>query len=126
MIARPGCVIGHLAFGHPFLDGNGRTILTVHSIMAQRAGISVDWSATDQATYLDALTEEIENPKAGVLDDYLKQFIGEAVAYDQLAVQVTGAPGLDRGAQANEVAGNSAEPRVQSQYEAMLRKREQD
>jgi cell filamentation protein len=125
MIARPGSVIGHFAFGHPFLDGNGRTILTIHSIMAQRAGISIDWSATDQSSYLDALTEEIENPRAGVLDNYLKPFIGEAVAYDQLAVQVTGAPGLDRGAQANDVAGKSAEPSVRAAYEAMLRKRGQ-
>ncbi len=27
MIARPGEVMGYLAFGHPFLDGNGRTIM---------------------------------------------------------------------------------------------------
>jgi cell filamentation protein len=37
MIANPGEVMGYLAFGHPFLDGNGRAIMTVHATMAQRA-----------------------------------------------------------------------------------------
>lgn len=62
MIARPGEVMGYLAFGHPFLDGNGRSIMTVHSIMAQRAGFSIDWSATNKTTYLNALTGELEHP----------------------------------------------------------------
>jgi cell filamentation protein len=32
MAAKPGEVMGYLAFGHPFLDGNGRAIMTVHAI----------------------------------------------------------------------------------------------
>jgi cell filamentation protein len=44
MAANPGEVMGYLAFGHPFLDGNGRAIMTVHAMMAQRAGFSVDWA----------------------------------------------------------------------------------
>lgn len=39
MAAKPGEVMGHLAYGHPFLDGNGRTIMVVHCILAQRAGL---------------------------------------------------------------------------------------
>jgi cell filamentation protein len=125
MIARPGEVMGYLAFGHPFLDGNGRTIMTVHSIMAQRAGFSIDWSATNKTDYLDALTNELEHPGKGILDDFLKPFIGSAVAYDKLAAQVAGAPGVDGSAevQANEVLGNSNEPTVQAQYKEMLHKR---
>jgi cell filamentation protein len=125
MIARPGEVMGYLAFGHPFLDGNGRTIMTVHSIMAQRADFSIDWSATNKTDYLDALTNELERPGKGILDDFLKPFIGSAVAYDKLAAQVAGAPGLDGSAevQANEVLGNSNEPTVQAQYKEMLHKR---
>ena len=46
MKAKPGEIMGYLAYGHPFLDGNGRTIMTVHSVLAQRAGFSIDWSAT--------------------------------------------------------------------------------
>jgi cell filamentation protein len=122
MVARPGEVMGYLAYGHPFLDGTGRTIMTLHSIMAQRAGFSIDWSATNKVAYLDALTNELERPGKGILDNYLRQFVGAAIAYDELATQVAGAPGLD-GNEANEVLGESTEPAVQVQYEEMLRKR---
>jgi len=127
MIARSGEVMGYLAFGHPFLDGNGRTIMTVHSIMAQRAGFSVDWSATSKTAYLNALTNELERPGQGILDKYLKPFIGSAVAYDKLATQIASAPGLDSNleVQVNEVLGNSNEPAVRAQYEEMLHKRAQ-
>ena len=118
--------MGYLAYGHPFLDGNGRTIMMVHSIMAQRAGFSIDWSATDKVAYVDALTRELEHPGKGILDGYLKPFVDKPVAYDELATQVVGAPGLDGGAQANEILGDSAEPRVKAEYEAMLRKRSED
>jgi Fic family protein len=30
--------MGYLAHGHPFLDGNGRTIMVLHCVLAQRAG----------------------------------------------------------------------------------------
>ena len=127
MIARPGEVMGYLAFGHPFLDGNGRTIMTVHSIMAQRAGFSIDWSATDKFAYLEALTKELEHPARGILDSYLRRFVGEPIAHEMLAAQVSAAPGLDGSAeaQANEVLGESTEPAVREQYEGMLQKRGQ-
>jgi cell filamentation protein len=122
----PGEVMGYLAFGHPFLDGNGRTIMTVHSIMAQRAGFSIGWEKTDKFAYLDALTREIETPGKGILDNYLKSFVGEAIAYERLASHVAAVPGLDGSAetQPNEVLGESAEPAVKAQYEAMLHKRQ--
>ena len=127
MRAKPGEVMGYLAFAHPFLDGNGRAIMTMHSIMAQRAGFSIDWGKTDKFAYLDALTREIETPGKGILDDYLEPFIGETVSYENLAARVAAIPGLDGSAeaQANEVLGGSAEPAVRSQYEAMLQKRQQ-
>jgi cell filamentation protein len=53
MREKPGVIMGYLAYGHPFLDGNGRTIIVVHGVMAQRAAISIDWAATDKAGYLD-------------------------------------------------------------------------
>jgi cell filamentation protein len=37
MAQKPGEVIGYLAYGHPFLDGNGRTIMLVHAGLAWRA-----------------------------------------------------------------------------------------
>ncbi len=126
MVERSGEVMGYLAYGHPFLDGNGRTIMTFHAVMAQRAGFSIEWSATDKFAYLDALTREIEKPGKRILDAYLKPFMGRAIEYDQLAARVTAAPGLDGSAeaQANEVLGESTEPDVRDQYEAMLHKRQ--
>lgn len=125
MIARPGEVMGYLAFGHPFLDGNGRTIMTVHSILAQRAGFSINWSATDKTSYLNALTNELERPGKSILDNYLAPFIGGAVAYGKLAAQIASAPGLDGRveAEADEILGNSNDPAVKAQYQQMLHKR---
>jgi cell filamentation protein len=62
MAERPGEVMGYLAYGHPFLDGNGRTIMLIHAELARRAGIGVDWAATDKDKYLAALTEELGEP----------------------------------------------------------------
>src|SRR5665647_809474 len=93
MKAKPGEIMGYLAHGHPFLDGNGRTIMTVHSVLAQRASFSIDWSATEKDAYLDALTKEIENPPKGHLDTYLKPFIRGPIAYEQLAAAIVQAPG---------------------------------
>jgi len=42
MKQRPGEVMGYLAYGHPFLDGNGRAIMVVRAVMAERASISID------------------------------------------------------------------------------------
>lgn len=67
MAAKPGEVMGYLAYGHPFLDGNGRTIMVVHGVMAQRAGFSIDWAATAKSDYLAALTRELDAPGKGHL-----------------------------------------------------------
>jgi hypothetical protein len=50
----------------------------------------------------------------------------EPIAYDQLATEVAKAPGLDgsvQQAELNKVLGNTDEPDVKAQYEAMLIKR---
>jgi cell filamentation protein len=126
MKTKPGEIMGYLAYGHPFLDGNGRTIMTIHSVLAQRAGFSIDWSATKKESYLDALTKEIENPPKGHLDAYLKPFMRDPIAYEQLATAIVQAPGLDgsvQDAELNEVLGTAEEPAVKAQYEAMLVRR---
>ncbi|MBN9219003.1 MAG: Fic family protein [Mesorhizobium sp.] len=124
MTARPGEVMGYLAFGHPFLDGNGRVIMTVHAIMAQRAGFSFDWSKTSKDDYLAALSQEIETPGKGILDGYLKPFVRGPVAYEKLAESVAGTPGIDGGNVAtNAVLGDAADPSVKARYEAVVAKR---
>lgn len=123
----PGEIIGFLAFAHPFLDGNGRAIVTLFSVMAQRAGFSLDWSATDKDAYLDVLTKEIDAPSQGHLDRYLRKFMRDPVALEELAEQVISAPGLDGRKPAddeNEVLGDVNAADVKAQYQAMLLKRE--
>ena len=47
LAAKPKRGHGNFAHGHPFLDGNGRTIMVLHCVLAQRAGFSIDWAATN-------------------------------------------------------------------------------
>jgi cell filamentation protein len=126
MREKPGVVIGYLAYGHPFLDGNGRTIMVVHGVMAQRAGISIDWAATDKVGYLSALTKELDNPDQGHLDGYLKPFIRGAVGTERLAAEIALAPGLDGNDEQNEVLGKTSDPALKARYEQQELKRKRD
>ena len=123
MAARPGEIMGYLAYGHPFLDGNGRTIMVVHGVLAQRAGFSVDWAATTKIDYLSALTKELDSPGKGHLDTYLEPFVREAVPDDRLAAKVAQAPGLDGNSRQNEVLGKTNDPALQARYEQQELKR---
>jgi cell filamentation protein len=125
MAARPGEIMGYLAYAHPFLDGNGRTIMIVHGVMAQRAGFSIDWAATDKADYLSALTKELDEPGRRHLDAYLKPFIREAVPADRLAEKIALAPGLDGNDEQNTVLGKVDEPALKARYEQQKLKRKQ-
>jgi cell filamentation protein len=95
MAKRPGEIMGLFAFGHPFLDGNGRTMLLVHLELCYRARFSIDWSQADKADYLSVLTQEIDNPGKGILDTYLLAFKGERTARDQWGESVASLRGLD-------------------------------
>lgn len=83
MSEQPGEVMALLAHAHPFLDGNGRTIMVVHTELAHRAGISIDWLQTDKTDYLTVLTTELNEPNKGHLDLYLKPFIRNAIKRQQ-------------------------------------------
>jgi cell filamentation protein len=128
MRQKPGEVMGYLAFGHPFLDGNGRTIMVMHSVLAQRADISIDWASTNKDEYLDALSQEIDNPGKGILDRYLKPFVKTPIAEDQLAGHVKKVPGLSGAAgeqaEGDIVLGKVSEPAVQQRYKAQRMQRE--
>jgi cell filamentation protein len=126
MAAKPGEIMGYLAYSHPFLDGNGRTIMVVHGALAKRAGFSIDWAATRKADYLSALTKELDDPGKGRLDTYLKPFTREAVPDDRLAEEIAQAPGLDGNAEQNEVLGKTTEPALQARYEQQELKRKRD
>jgi cell filamentation protein len=126
MREKPGVIMGYLAYGHPFLDGNGRTIIMMHGVMAQRAAISIDWAATDKAGYLGALTKELDDPDKGHLDAYLKPFIREAVGQDRLAIEIALAPGLDGNDEQNTVLGKTSDPALKARYEQQELKRKRD
>ena len=123
---KPGEIMGYLAYAHPFLDGNGRTIVVIHAVLAQRAGLSIDWASTGKADYLSALTEELDDPGKGHLDAYLKPFIRKAVTDDRLAGAIVQAPGLDGTDEQNEVLGKTSDPAIKARYEQQELKRKRD
>ncbi|WP_027535347.1 Fic family protein [Bradyrhizobium sp. WSM3983] len=122
MVEKPGEVMGYLAYGHPFLDGNGRTIMLIHAELARRANIGIDWAATDKDQYLAALTQELEEPGKGKLDAYLKPFTRKGSEMKGIANAIKAAPGLD-GGNADSVAGETSNPMLKAQYEAQEVKR---
>jgi cell filamentation protein len=75
MAAKPGEIMGYLACGHPFLDGNWRTMMPVHAVLPRRAGFGIDWAATMRADYESALMQELDDPGKNHLDRYLSRFI---------------------------------------------------
>jgi cell filamentation protein len=121
MAAHPGEVMGYLAYGHPFLDGNGRTIMTIHCVLAYRAGMSIDWASTDKDQYLAALSKELEDPAKGHLDAYLGPFVRKEIGTKGLAADVIGAPGLGEGD--NAVLGNTDDPILKAVYRAQKLRR---
>jgi cell filamentation protein len=124
MAEKPGEVMGYFAHGHPFLDGNGRTIMALHCVLAQRAGFSIDWAATNKNDYLTALTKELDDPHRGRLDAYLKPYIKSAISPDAFAANIAAAPGLD-GKGEDIVLGTTDDPELKAKYEAQKLKRKQ-
>lgn len=96
--ANPGLVLGQLCFAHPFLDGNGRSILLFFMELTFRAGFSIDWGQTRKDLYLLALNQEIAHPNQGHLDAYLTDFIVPIHGRDrwiEVIGQINGLDGLD-------------------------------
>ncbi len=92
---RPGEVMGALALAHPFLDGNGRTILLIFTELCYRAGFSIDWGRTTKDGYLAALSAEILDPRKQLLDAYLKPHVVKAVSREDWPTLIGGIQGLD-------------------------------
>jgi len=124
MREKAGEVMGYLAHGHPFLDGNGRAIMVVHSVLAQRAGFSIDWASTDKTAYLQALTKELDDPGKRILDKYLEPYIRPAVT--DLKEHIAAAKGLDGGTgDADKVRGSNDDPAVIAEYKQQQLKRDE-
>lgn len=116
MARKPGEVMGLFAFGHPFLDGNGRTMLLVHMELCHRAGFSIAWGRTDKTEYLAALTQEIERPAAGALDAYLLQFKAPQLARGMWGAEIHSVRGLGGLDDDNQVDGDWSDPAIAEKY----------
>lgn len=92
---KPGVVMGQFAWGHPFLDGNGRTMLLVHTELCARADFSIDWTSTKKTDYLQALTSELQTPDKGLLDAYFKPLIQKLPARKVWMDHIKALTGLD-------------------------------
>ncbi|MCP3446130.1 hypothetical protein [Bradyrhizobium sp. CCGUVB14] len=91
-----------------------------------RGAIRIDWSATDKTAFLNALTQEINEPGKGHLDAYLKPFIRPIDPSQDMATEILKAPGLDgRQAGTNAVLGKNDEPAVQEKYRLLRIERNQ-
>lgn len=44
----------------------------VHSELCHRAGFSIEWRRSMKVDYLSALSREIESPRRGILDAYVR------------------------------------------------------
>lgn len=94
---KPGEVMGYLAYAHPFLEGNGRTIMLVHSEMCRRAGIHIDWKQVDKTEYLKALSDELLRPGKGALDRFLSPYVHERrLEASEIRTQIGEIKGLSR------------------------------
>lgn len=71
----PGEVFGYLAHAHPFLEGNGRTILTIYSELSRRAGFHVEWEAIDKTQFLEKLTQELLKPGKSIMDELVIPYV---------------------------------------------------
>jgi cell filamentation protein len=124
MRAKPGEVMGLFAYGHPFLDGNGRTMLLIHTELSHRAGFSIEWENTTKFDYLTALSKEIEKPMGRPLDSYLSQFIGKQRRRDSFGGSIKSIKGLDGIGQMNNVDGDYSDVQVSKEYLAYKLERE--
>lgn len=113
---RPGEVMGQLASAHPFLDGNGRTILLVYMELCYRTRFAIDWSKTNKDEYLRALGNEIQDPFKGHLDTYLLPFVIDISSRDEWPEMIGGIKGLDGLDKEGISYGNLDDPEVQQLY----------
>jgi cell filamentation protein len=84
----PGEVFAYLAHAHPFLEGNGRTILTVYADLCRRGKFHIEWEAIEKDAFLSALTADLLQPGSN-MDDLLLPYLREGtLSVTKAAVQL--------------------------------------
>ncbi len=116
MRKRPGEVMGYFAYGHPFLDGNGRTMLIIHSELCYRSGFCIDWQKTNKNDYLSALSNEIASPGKKHLDSYLESFIVDQRERPLWGGSIGNLQGLDGSQVQDLVDGEYSDKEVFAKY----------
>lgn len=85
---RAGEIFGYLAHSHPFLEGNGRTILTIYAELCRRGGFHVKWEEIDKDTFLQVLTDELLKPGSS-MDKLLLPYLRSGIlSVEKAAVQL--------------------------------------
>ena len=126
LMKNPGVVMGQFAWGHPFLDGNGRTMLLVHTELCARANFSIDWPSSKKTEYLQALTNELKTPNKGLLDAYFKPLIQKLPDRNVWMDHIKALPGLDGASTTDDNMAYSADDeQARQRYDetSQLRKR---
>lgn len=126
MRARPGHVMGLFAFGHPFLEGNGRVMLLVHAELCFRQGLSINWLGTTKGGYLEALSREIADPHGNHLDGYLRAHIAEPLPRNRWLQVAHDLRGLEGKPDETDIAQVYSDPGVEAEQEAFERQRGYD
>ncbi len=126
MAKRPGEVMGLFAWGHPFLDGNGRTMVVVHTELMARAGLMVDWTRSPKDAYLEALTNELKEPGKRPLDLYFQPLICPLKKDANWVDQVLAIAGLDSmdGDVGTDALYAPGDPAADKEYEEFKRARQ--
>jgi len=97
-----GKVYTLLAYAHPFLDGNGRTIMLVQDEVMRRQDKHIEWGAMDKGEYLKTLTQELKKPDEGIMDDYLDRYVKDGALTPQESADKIQANDLGRPAKIEE------------------------
>ena len=77
-----GQTLGHLAYAHPFLEGNGRALFTFFEDHLRRQGLELNWTAMDQKEFLTAIDRQIADPNGDHLDLVLNPHLTAAKKFD--------------------------------------------
>lgn len=91
LTANLGYIYGELAFNHPFIDGNGRSLNTVFSELTRRNGFSICWNEVVKEDYLKHLTKAIVDAEYDDLNSYFNSLVVGIETLDMQQKRLLGA-----------------------------------